>query len=164
MTTAHASAMQADLDLVFERVVALPPAAIWRAWTEPELIKQWFTPAPWRTTECEIDLRPGGIFRTVMRGPDGQEFDNAGCYLEIIPDRKLVWTGALGPGFRPQAVPPGGFLMTAEITLVAVEAGTRYRALVMHADAEACARHAAMQFHNGWGKALDQLIALCRGV
>ena len=79
MTTAHASAMQADLDLVFERVVALPPAAIWRAWTEPELIKQWFTPAPWRTTECEIDLRPGGIFRTVMRGPDGQEFDKAGC-------------------------------------------------------------------------------------
>src|SRR4029077_16465362 len=83
------------LDLLLERVVDVPPELVWAAWTVPEHVKQWFTPAPWTTVDCEIDLRPGGIFRTVMRSPEGQEFPNVGCYLEIIKSRKLVWTVAL---------------------------------------------------------------------
>ena len=128
----------------------------------PELLTQWFTPAPWRTIECEIDLRPGGIFRTEMRGPQGQAISNSGCYLEIVPGRKLVWTGALGPGYRPRSAPAGSFLMTAVITLEPEGAGTRYTALVIHADAQARATHEQMGFHAGWGKALDQLVELAR--
>jgi len=90
------------LDLALERVVDVPPSLVWAAWTTPEYVKQWFTPAPWRTVDCEIDLRPGGVFRTVMRSPEGQEFPNEGCYLEVIENEKLVWTGALKPGYRPQ--------------------------------------------------------------
>ena len=52
------------LDLNFTRVVDVPPAMVWRAWTEPELLMPWFCPVPWKTIDCEIDLRPGGIFRT----------------------------------------------------------------------------------------------------
>ena len=89
------------LDLLLERVVDVPPELVWAAWTMPKHIKKWFTPAPWQTVDCQIDLHPGGIFRTVMRGPEGQEFTNVGCFLEIVPNRKLVWTVALGPGFRP---------------------------------------------------------------
>ena len=63
------------LDLNFERVVDLPPALIWAAWTEPEHLTHWFTPVPWKTVECEIDLRPGGIFRTVMRSPEAATND-----------------------------------------------------------------------------------------
>ncbi len=67
------------LDLILEREIDVPPELVWRAWTEPQHLMKWFTPAPWKTVECEIDLRPGGIFRTVMRSPEGQDMDNAGC-------------------------------------------------------------------------------------
>ena len=53
-----------QLDLFMERVVDVPVARVWRAWTDPDQVKQWFTPAPWQTTRCEIDLRPGGRFLT----------------------------------------------------------------------------------------------------
>jgi len=153
------------LDLVLERMVDVPSSLVWAAWTTPEHLKRWFTPAPWETVECEIDLRPGGIFRTVMRGPEGQEFSNSGCFLEIVDKQKLVWTGALGPGFRPlstaqtQAHP---FLMTAIISLQPVGAGTQYKAVVMHGDEDARTKHEKMGFHDGWGRALDQLVALAK--
>src|ERR1700754_5062637 len=102
-----------ELDLVLERTVDVPPEFVWRAWTEPELIKRWFTPAPWTTPGAEVDLRPGGAFRTIMRSPEGQEMDNTGCFLEVVPNRRLVWTGALGPDFRPKAHDPAvPFMMT----------------------------------------------------
>jgi uncharacterized protein YndB with AHSA1/START domain len=53
------------LDLVLERVVDVAPELVWAAWTVPAHVKKWFTPAPWKTVDCEIDLRPGGIFRTL---------------------------------------------------------------------------------------------------
>ena len=89
------------LDLVLERIVDASPELVWTAWTEPEHLEKWFTPAPWTTVDCEIDLRPGGLFRTVIRSPEGQDHPNVGCYLEIVPNRKLVWTDALEAGFRP---------------------------------------------------------------
>src|SRR5216683_4903223 len=70
------------LDLVLERVVDVSRERVWAAWTKPGHIKKWFTPAPWTTVACEIDLRPGGIFQTVMRSPEGENFPTAGCYLE----------------------------------------------------------------------------------
>lgn len=156
------------LDLTFERIVDVPKEFIWRAWTRPEHLKPWFCPLPWTTTDCEIDLRPGGIFRTVMRSPEGQEFPNSGCYLEVRENEKLVWTNALLPGFRPaptsatKGEEPVDFKFTAMITLAAHPGGTRYTATVIHADEAGCKKHAAMGFHDGWGKALDQLVALAK--
>jgi uncharacterized protein YndB with AHSA1/START domain len=155
------------LDLVFERVVDVPCASIWRAWTVPDQLKKWFTPAPWVTVDCEIDLRPGGIFRTVMRSPEGQEFPNAGCYLDVVENRRLVWTNVLGPGYRPTTRPAAdsceSFGFTATLTLAPQGSGTRYTALVIHGDEASCRKHEAMGFHEGWGKALDQLVALVKG-
>src|SRR5690606_38085537 len=93
------------LDLVLERVVDVPRALVWKAWTTPAHIRNWFVPRPWTITDCEIDLKPGGVFRTVMRSPEGQEFPNLGCYLEIVPEERLVWTDALLPGYRPSEKP-----------------------------------------------------------
>ena len=136
----HPSFHQPDprLDLVFERVVDVPRELVWTAWTTPAQLKKWFTPAPWTTVDCEIDLRPGGVFRTVMRSPEGQEFPNLGCYLEVVPNTRLVWTNALGPGYRPTNRPADdscdAFPFTAVLTLEPHGVGTKYRALVIHGD------------------------------
>lgn len=158
-----------ELDLMFERIIDVPPERVWAAWTIPEQLKVWFTPKPWQTVDCEIDLRPGGLFRTVMRSPEGQEFPNFGCYLEVIPNEKLVWTNALEPNFRPAKFPeetPGHecaeFSMTAVISLEPHEQGTRYMALVMHSNQEDRAKHEKMGFEEGWGAALDQLVAMIK--
>ncbi|RIX49805.1 MAG: polyketide cyclase [Rhodocyclales bacterium GT-UBC] len=154
-----------NLDLAFSRHVALPAEALWAAWTQPDLLMPWFCPKPWQTVACEIDLQPGGIFRTVMRSPHGQEHVNSGCYLVVEPNRRLVWTNALAPGFRP--LPPNrdgdDFLFTGEIALMPIEAGlTRYEARVSHATLADCDKHAAMGFEKGWSVALDQLIEFMR--
>lgn len=151
-----------QLDLSFERVVDISKEQIWKAWTEPRYITQWFTPAPWKTIDCEIDLRPGGIFSTVMLSPEGQRFPNAGSYLEVVENSRLVWTNALAPGFRPAALPDGGFAMTAIIQLADQGGGTRYTATVLHENKAAREQHAAMGFEEGWGKALDQLVAMVK--
>jgi uncharacterized protein YndB with AHSA1/START domain len=146
------------LDLVLTRVVKVPRALIWKAWTEPKHLMKWFTPAPWQTVGCEIDLRPGGIFRTVMLSPEGADNASVGCYLEIIQNEKLVWTSALGPGFRPAANPFLSF--TAVLTFEDHAGGTRYTARVLHKDESDRQKHADMGFEAGWGKALDQLVAI----
>ena len=147
-----------DTDLVLERVVDLTPEQLFAAWTQPEHITKWFSPALWRTTHAEVDLRPGGIFRTVMQGPDGEAVDNAGCILEVEANRRFVWTGALGPGYRPNDV-TGTFALTAEVRFEPVEGGTKYTATALHATAADRAMHAEMGFIVGWGIALDQLVA-----
>jgi uncharacterized protein YndB with AHSA1/START domain len=156
------------LDLSFTRIVDVPRSLVWRAWTEPELLKPWFCPLPWKTIDCEIDLRPGGMFRTLMQSPEGEEFPNNGCFLEIIPQTKLVWTNALLPGFRPSTPAAScgsdeaNFLFTAMIELADHAGGTQYAATVIHADEAGCKKHDAMGFEGGWGAALDQLVAMVK--
>ncbi len=157
-----------DLDLSLTRIVDVPRSMIWRAWTEPKLLMPWFCPLPWKTIDCEIDLRPGGIFRTTMQSPEGTDFPNMGCYLEVHPNEKLVWTNALLPGFRPSLVTEkcgtddSGFMFTAMIELADHDQGTRYQATVIHADEAGCKKHADMGFERGWGAALEQLVAMVK--
>lgn len=146
------------LDLVLERVIDVPPRAVWAAWTTPDLLRRWFCPLPWTVSDCEIDLRPGGMFRTTMRSPEGKEFPNLGCWLEIVPERRLVWTDTLLPGFRPGPHP----FITAVITMEPQGTGTRYAAMALHRDAAEMKRHEEMGFREGWGAALEQLVALAR--
>ncbi|NTS30377.1 SRPBCC family protein [Phyllobacterium sp. BT25] len=148
-------AINPELDLVLERVVDVPRELVWKAWTTPEHIVKWFTPKPWQTTDCEIDLRPGGVFRTTMLSPEGQSFPNVGCYLEVVPNEKLVWTDALLPGYRPSEKP----FFTAYLTLEPEGNGTRYRAIAIHRDSAGKKQHEEMGFHDGWGTVLDQMVA-----
>ncbi len=152
-----------ELDLLLEREVDVTPEEVWAAWTRPEQVVKWFTPAPWQTVDCEIDLRPGGVFRTVMRSPEGEDFPNVGCYLEVVPNERLAWTSALAPGYRPLTEPSGGLAFTAVISLEPTATGTRYRALAIHSDVETCQRHDAMGFQDGWGAALTQLVDMVKG-
>jgi uncharacterized protein YndB with AHSA1/START domain len=145
-----------DRDLVLSRLLKAPRAAVWRCWTEPELMKRWFAPLPWTTTEAEIDLRPGGATRMVMRSPEGQDFPNPGVVLEVVPGKRLVFTDAYTSAWMPSARP----FMTAILTFADETGGTRYVARARHWTAEARAEHEAMGFHEGWGQCADQLEAL----
>ncbi len=147
------------LDLVLERVVDVTPEQVWAAWTTPKILVKWFTPAPWKTVSCDLELRPGGHFTTVMQSPEGENYPNTGCYLEVVPNRKLVWTAALERDYRPVKLDPHlGFAFTAMLLLEPKGKGTKYTAIVLHADPESREKHAAMGFTDGWGKALEQLV------
>ncbi|MCB0354725.1 MAG: SRPBCC family protein [Bdellovibrionales bacterium] len=161
MNTPISFPLDPKLDLCLERIVDLPPEKIWKAWTTPSILMEWFCPLPWKTVQCEMDLRPGGKFRTVMNGPEGEVHDVSGCFLEVIQNQRLVWTDAFGPGYRPSKEPNpciNGFF-TAAILLEPHETGSLYRAIVIHGSESECEAHKKLGFHEGWGIALDQLVA-----
>jgi uncharacterized protein YndB with AHSA1/START domain len=143
------------LDLVLEREIDVPVELVWEAWTTPESIKHWFVPKPWTIVSCEIDLRPGGVFKSVMRSPEGQEFENVGCYLDIVPQRRMIFTDTLLPGFRPAPKP----FFTAALLLEPNGSGTRYTAIAVHGSEETRKQHEEMGLHDGWGTVADQMVA-----
>ena len=143
-------------ELVLTRLINASRHQLFRCWTEPALITQWFTPAPWKTIAAEIDVRPGGASLITMQGPDGTLMPNAGQYLEVVADRRVAFTDAFVGDWVPSAKPFFACLLSFDD-----EAGqTRYTVRAMHWTAEDCAAHEAMGFHTGWGIATDQLAAL----
>jgi uncharacterized protein YndB with AHSA1/START domain len=156
-----------DHDLVLERVLDAPRALVWQAWTDPELMKKWWAPRPYRTPEIEIELRPGGKFYSRMTGPDGFDSAGEGCVLEVVEGERIVWTSALLGGWRPAAdiQDCGGFPFTAIVTLADTDDGkTRYRAVALHRNAADRETHATMGFQEGWGTCAEQLGEVARGL
>lgn len=152
------------LDLVLERTVDVPRELLWKGWTESEHLKKWFCPKPWQVSEAELDVRPGGIFRTVMRSPEGQEFPSVGCFLEVVKNEKLIFTSILHPDFRPAPVAEGGHDLpfTGVILLESVGSQTKYTAIALHRDETGKKAHEQMGFTEGWGAAFDQLVELIK--
>jgi len=156
MTAVAESAPTTDRDLVLTRIIDAPPEKLFRAWTEPELLKQWFAPLPYNTPVAELDVRPGGAILVVMRGPDGIDMPNRGVYLEVVKNERLVSTDAYTRAWEPSPKP----FMTLILTFERQGTKTKYTARVRHwtvADREA---HEKMGFHEGWGICADQLAAL----
>jgi uncharacterized protein YndB with AHSA1/START domain len=145
-----------ERELVLSRVIDAPRHKLFRAWTEPALLEQWFAPKPYTTKVAELDVRPGGANRIVMRAPDGAEIPCAGVYLEVVPNERIVFTDAFTKAWEPSGKP----FMTVIVTFEEEAGQTRYTARVRHwtvADREA---HEKMGFHQGWGICADQLAAL----
>ncbi len=144
----------AATELVLTRRIKAAPMKLFRAWTEPELMKQWFCPRPWTTPEIETDPRPGGASYVLMRGPNGEEMPNRGQYLEVVPGKKLVFTDAYLGDWQPSGKP----FFTGVLTFEDDGAGgTLYTARARHWTREDAEAHEKMGFHEGWGKATDQL-------
>ena len=161
MTTKAGLGAEPEHVLTIDRVLDAPVEKLWRCWTEPALLEQWFCPRPWYVTDVRMDLRPGGEFFSVFNGPDGESFENAGVFLEVEPPRRLVSTDA----FRPGWFPSGRAFMVAETLFEdAGDGRTRYIARAMHWDRETLEEHERMGFHEGWGKCADQLEALARSL
>jgi len=142
-----------DRELVLTRLIDAPPELVYRAWTEPEILKQWFAPAPWSTPHAELDVRPGGSNLVVMRDPDGNDYPNRGVYLEVLPGRRLVITDAYISAWEPSERP----FMTLFLDFGPAGGKARYTARAVHWNAETRADHERMGFHEGWGKCADQL-------
>jgi uncharacterized protein YndB with AHSA1/START domain len=156
MSIPDAAAPAANRELSFSRLINAPREKVFRAWTDPELLKQWFAPLPWTTPRAELDVRPGGSNLIVMRGPNGQEFPNQGVYLEVVKNERLVFTDAYSRAWEPAAKP----FMTVILTFEDHSGKTKYTVRVRHwteADRET---HEKMGFHTGWGQCADQLEAL----
>ena len=147
-------------DLVLTRLIPAPRRALWRAWTEPELVKRWFAPKPYTTPVAELDLRPGGASLIVMRSPDGQDLPNRGVYLEVVPDTRLVVTDAYTSAWVPSEKP----FLTVILTFADEAGGTRYTARARHWTLEDRQAHEAMGFERGWGICADQLTEVVTGL
>ena len=149
-------------ELVLTRLIDAPREKLFRCWTEPSLLKQWFAPAPVTTPVAEVDLRIGGANFIVMRMPDGQEIPCPGVYLEIIPNQKLVFTDAYSGDWMPKT--GGKPFMTVILTFEEEKGQTRYTARVRHWTKEDYDTHVQMGFHQGWGQCADQLAALAKSI
>ncbi|SDG23041.1 SRPBCC family protein [Alloyangia pacifica] len=142
-----------DTDLSFTRSIAAPPELLFECWTTPEHIRHFFVPKPHKVTACEIDLRVGGRFNTTFE-VEGAEMQNNGVWLEVVPNRRLVFTDGYSEGWKPAPDP----FMTAIVEFEDDgKGGTTYTATARHRSAEAKKSHEAMGFYDGWGTVVTQL-------
>jgi uncharacterized protein YndB with AHSA1/START domain len=153
------STIDPTLDLTLQRVIRAPRRAIWRAWTNPDLLARWWVPAPTVSRVDRLEVRPGGAFVTSM-SDDGQAFvpHTDGIFLVVEPDERIVFTNAIDSAWRP--APPAPVAMTAEIVLADHPDGTDYRAIVRHGDPAARDRHEELGFFDGWGSVTAALAVL----
>lgn len=159
LDTAAAPAKSEDRDLVLERIIDAPAEKLYRCWTTPELLSEWFCPKPWFVSDVRQDVRTGGNSYMVMNGPDGERVPQPGVYLEVVPNQKLVFTDAFTETWKPSDKP----FMVGIVTFEDLGDGkTRYRAVARHWTVEDKAAHEQMGFHEGWGVATDQLTALAK--
>jgi uncharacterized protein YndB with AHSA1/START domain len=156
-TTAKKTTTRAEgRDLVLNRLIDAPPELVFKAWTDPEMMKKWFAPLPWTTPHVVTDLRAGGSSTITMRGPDGTEFPSSGVYLEVVKNQRLVFTDAFVSAWTPSEKP----FMTVVLTFENQGGKTNYTARVMHWNLTDREAHEKMGFHEGWAICAEQLAAL----
>ncbi|MEV0665869.1 SRPBCC domain-containing protein [Actinomadura luteofluorescens] len=155
--------MNPDLDLGLERIIRAPRAAVWRAWTDPSQLEQWWVPAPSRCRVDHLDTRPGGAFVTRL-SDDGADFGPHmdACFLAVEEPHRIVFTNAIDSTWRPAH--PAPVAMTATITMDDHPDGTAYRLVVQHRDPEARARHSELGFADGWTTVAGQLAAFAERI
>jgi len=147
-----------ETELTISRLIKAPPSAVWDAWSDPAKLAQWWIPAPIECRVDTLDLHPGGGFVTRMRegGGDFQPHID-GCFLEVAPERKLVFTTVLTEGWQP-AEP--WLALTAILSFQPQDGGTLYTARVLHKNPADSTKHVELGFHDGWGTVIGQLAAL----
>lgn len=144
---------ESENELAICRLIDAPPEKVFRAWTDPILVKQWNVPKPWTISKCEMDVRPGGSSLMVMKSPEGQEMPCPGVFLEVIPNKKIVFTDAFTKAWEPSAKP----FFVGVITLENEGGKTKYTARAKHWTKEDRDAHEKMGFHDGWAICTDQM-------
>ena len=156
-------AINPKLDFAIERFIEASARLVWDALTKPEHLKEWYMPKAWgRVAHAEMDVRPGGKFSIDIATADGQVFPNLGCFLDVVPMKRLVWTSMLFPGYRPAVfddVP-----ITAIVTMETVGPGTRYVFTALHRDEADFEKNKSSGWAEGTEIAIDQFVALVQSL
>ena len=128
---------------------------VWKAWTDPKMMAQWFGPRGFTNPVCELDVRVGGSLRIVMRGPDGNEYPMKGEFREVIPPERLVFTNI--------AIDQDGkHLLEGETTVILSESnGKTTLTLQTHAiGLVPIASQMLAGMEAGWNQSIDKLAEL----
>ncbi len=145
----------AECELTLSRILPARREAVYAAWTRR--LPEWWGPHGTTVPDFEMDLRPGGSFRTVLRAADGTEFTTRGVFLEVVPNERLVFTDAFDPGWLPHPE----IFFTGFVRFEALSGdAARCTVRALHWTAGQRARHERMGFHPSWGESLDRLAAL----
>jgi uncharacterized protein YndB with AHSA1/START domain len=164
---------QSNEGIIIERVFAAPVAAVWKAWTDPEIVKKWWGPEGFSAPSIKIDLRVGGKYIYGMQGPQGSQWDkvmySSGVYKEIVPHKKIVTSDYFSDEHGNKANPvdfgqdPNSPMeMEAVITFEEVEEG-KTKLTVTYPRPENEAQFAAMLksgMKEGWQSSLNKFEAV----
>ena len=156
MTASKSNTSVEGRDLILKRIFNAPPEKVFKAWTEPALLKQWFAPLPWTTAKVETEVRVGGANLIVMRSPDGKEYPNHSVYLEVVKNERLVFTDAFTAAWQLSEKP----FMVVELMFEVQGENTNYTARVHHWSIADRVAHERMGFHQGLVTCAEQLAAL----
>lgn len=145
------------------RTFDAPRALVFKAWTEPEQLRQWWGPHGYTTPAVTVDLRPGGLFRYCMRSPEGREFWGRGRFREVVPPERLVYVDAFTDE-RGNVVDPTHYGLSPAhpreslVTVTFAERGGRTTVTLRHEMPEATPERAGAG--EGWSEMLERLAAL----
>ena len=141
--------------LTLTRVFDAPRDLVWRAWTDPRHLAQWFGPRGFTSSVPELDVRVGGALRIVMHGPDGNDYPMKGVFREVAPPTRLVFTNIAIDN-------DGNHLLEGETTVILEEQGGKTRlTLTTHAKGLVpVAPQMLAGMEAGWSQSLDKMAEL----
>jgi uncharacterized protein YndB with AHSA1/START domain len=141
---------EADRTVVIERIYEAPARLLFEAWSKPEHLMKWFGPVGWPLTLCEVDFRVGGRWRFAMTGSSGiQNTPFGGKYLEIVPNRKIVFDNTFEA--------PGAETMVMTVTFEERGGKTKLTHHTLFGSIAMKAAHVGAGFVAGTNSGLDQL-------
>lgn len=148
---------ESDHEIVITRIFNAPRELVFKVWTDPAHVAQWWGPKGFTTTVTELDLHPGGKWRYVMRGPDGTEYPVKGVFREIVPPERIVTSDEFDQGFEKvmNTDLPSGIVMTAVFEDLVGK--TKLTLQIIHPTAEDRRKHEEMGVVAGWNSSFDYL-------
>lgn len=147
-------------DLRIERVLKVPRANVWRAWSDPLHVAEWWSEHPDQVVIDKMELAPGGAFNTRVKLPDGGSLICRACFLEVVEGKRIIFCDALSEGWRPNYEA----FFSAIITMDDHPEGTLYSATARHKSPEDLEEHKGLGLLESWDAAIGRLEALARGI
>lgn len=147
--------------LIIERVYDAPRALVYKAWTDPKHVAEWWGPHGFTNPVVNFDVRPGGTMYIAMTAPDGTVYPNKGVFLEVVEPERLVFTGS---AFQDEN---GGSLMEDRTTVTFIDLGEQTKVILeavvtkLVDNPDVLAAVAGMG--EGWGESLDRLETFLQG-
>jgi uncharacterized protein YndB with AHSA1/START domain len=155
MNTATKTAPYGERTVTLARIYDAPRELVWKTWTDPAHLAQWFGPRGFTSSVPELDVRVGGNLRIVMHGPDGNDYPMNGVFREVTPPERLVFSNIAVDN-------DGNHLLEGETTVVLEAQGAKTK-LTLHTYAKGLVPIAPQMLAGmeaGWSQSLDKLAEL----